>query len=71
MSAVGSIPKDIFEVAEIDGADGWKRSVYITIPMIWDSLKICVMIWCFRLVQGVRSHHDHDRRRTGARNVGF
>lgn len=44
LSAVGSIPKDIFEVAEIDGATGFKRSIYITIPLIWNSLVICVMI---------------------------
>jgi raffinose/stachyose/melibiose transport system permease protein len=45
-SAVASIPPDILEVAEIDGANGWKRSFYITVPMIWSSIKICVMI-CF------------------------
>lgn len=61
MSAVGSIPKDIFEVAEIDGADGWKRSVYITIPMIWDSLKICVMI----CVSGSFKAFDHIMIMTG------
>lgn len=44
--AVATIPKDILEVAEIDGATGFKRSIYITIPLIWDTLKICLMI-CF------------------------
>lgn len=43
-SAVGSIPKEIFESAEIDGATGFKRSIYVTIPMIYDSLKICIML---------------------------
>ena len=46
MGAVATIPKDILEVAEIDGATGFKRSLYITIPLIWDILKICLMI-CF------------------------
>ena len=45
-SAVAAIPPDILEVAEIDGASGWKRSFYVTVPMIWSSIKICVMI-CF------------------------
>ena len=61
MSAVGSIPKDIFEVAEIDGADGWKRSLYITIPMIWNSLKICIMI----CVSGSFKAFDHIMIMTG------
>ena len=44
MGAVATIPKDVLEVAEIDGATGFKRSLYITIPLIWDTLKICMMI---------------------------
>lgn len=44
MGAVATIPKDVLEVAEIDGATGFKRSIYITIPLIWDTLKICMMI---------------------------
>lgn len=44
MGAVATIPKDVLEVSEIDGASGWKRSIYITIPLIWDTLKICLMI---------------------------
>lgn len=44
MGAVATIPRDVLEVAEIDGATGFKRSIYITVPMIWDTLKICLMI---------------------------
>lgn len=44
MGAVATIPKDVLEVAEIDGATGFKRSLYITIPMIWDTMKICMMM---------------------------
>lgn len=44
LGAVATIPKDVLEVAEIDGATGFKRSIYITIPLIWDTLKICLMI---------------------------
>ena len=42
--AVGSIPKEIFESVEIDGATGLKRSIYVTIPLIYHSLKICIML---------------------------
>lgn len=43
-SAVASVPKDILEMAEIDGANGWKRSIFITVPMIYDTVVICIMI---------------------------
>ena len=44
MGAVTTIPKDVLEVAEIDGASGFQRTIYITIPMIWNTLKICLMM---------------------------
>lgn len=44
MSSVSAIPQEIFECAEIDGATGFKKSIYITLPMIWDTLKICVIL---------------------------
>jgi raffinose/stachyose/melibiose transport system permease protein len=44
MGAVATIPKEVLEAAEIDGATGFQRSIYITVPMIWDTLKICLMI---------------------------
>lgn len=61
MSAVASIPKTIFEVSEIDGATGFKRSIYITIPLIWNSFKICVMI----CVAGSFKAFDHIMVMTG------
>lgn len=61
MSAVAAIPKEIFEVAEIDGASGFKKSVYITIPLIWNSVKICVMI----CVAGSFKAFDHIMVMTG------
>ncbi len=42
--AVGAIPPEIFESADLDGATGLKRSLYITIPMIRDTVNICVML---------------------------
>ncbi|BBH23069.1 putative ABC transporter permease protein YurN [Paenibacillus baekrokdamisoli] len=42
LSAIGSIPADLMESAEMDGASGWKRTLYVTIPMIYGTLKICI-----------------------------
>ncbi len=44
LAAVQSIPYDIFESAEIDGATGIKKSLYITIPLLSDTLKVAVML---------------------------
>lgn len=61
MGAVATIPKDILEVAEIDGANGLQRCVYITVPLIWDTLKICLMI----CIAGSLKAFDHILVMTG------
>jgi multiple sugar transport system permease protein len=35
LSGLESIPKEIYEAAEMDGAVGWKRFWYVTIPMLY------------------------------------
>jgi ABC-type sugar transport systems, permease components len=44
MSAVQGIPKDIYEVCELDGVKGVKKALYITFPLIADSIKVAVMM---------------------------
>ncbi|WP_246599583.1 carbohydrate ABC transporter permease [Clostridium lacusfryxellense] len=44
MSAIQGISKEIFEVAELDGATGIKKAIYITIPMLKDVIKVTIML---------------------------
>lgn len=44
LAAMTSIDSSIYEVAEIDGASGFKRAVYITLPLIKDSLAVATML---------------------------
>ncbi len=55
MSAISAIPQEVFECAEIDGATGFKKSIYITLPMVWDSLKVCVIL----CAGGTMKIYDH------------
>lgn len=34
LAALQSVPKDLYEAAELDGASFWKKHIHITIPMI-------------------------------------
>lgn len=36
LTAVAGVPQEIYESALIDGITGFKKAVYITIPMIWE-----------------------------------
>lgn len=46
MAAAGSIPKEVLEVAELDGATGWKKTVYVISPLmkhtIFVTLVVCI-----------------------------
>ncbi|MFD1175467.1 carbohydrate ABC transporter permease [Paenibacillus puldeungensis] len=44
MSSLQSIPKEILEVAELDGATGWKKTRYITFPLLYDTVKVAIML---------------------------
>ncbi len=33
-AAFGNIPREVYEAAELDGATGWKRTYYITLPLV-------------------------------------
>ncbi len=54
-----SIPEEIYEAAEIDGAVGIKKVTAITIPLVWGTIKvtvfltICASIQQFGLVYGL------------------
>ncbi|WP_246240483.1 carbohydrate ABC transporter permease [Anaerocolumna sedimenticola] len=44
MSALSSVDPQIFEVAEIDGASGLQRVIYITLPLVKNTLIVCVTL---------------------------
>lgn len=55
MGAIKSIPEEILECAGLDGCSDFKRSIYITLPMIYDTFKVAVMI----CVSGTMKIFDH------------
>ncbi len=44
LAAMTSISPEVFEMAELDGAGGLRRAIHITLPMIRNTLIICVML---------------------------
>jgi raffinose/stachyose/melibiose transport system permease protein len=39
-----SIPKEIYEAADIDGAKGWKKFYYVTLPLLVPSITINLVL---------------------------
>ena len=44
LSGIASIDKEIFESAEIDGANAVQRAIYIVFPLIKNTLLICIIL---------------------------
>lgn len=55
LAAFTSIGKEIFEMAEIDGANSLKKALHITLPMIRGSLLVCIML----CISGNMKAFDH------------
>ena len=44
LGGLSSIPGDVYEAATIDGADGWQRFAYITLPLMKPFLQIAIVL---------------------------
>ncbi|MNI05089.1 Lactose transport system permease protein LacF [compost metagenome] len=44
LAAMQSINNEVYEMAEIDGATGFKKMLYITLPLLSSTIKIAVML---------------------------
>ncbi len=44
ISAISSIDQEIFEVSELDGANAFQRAIYIVLPLIKNTLLVCLTL---------------------------
>ena len=44
VTGINNIPSDLYEAAALDGADGWKKTRYITLPMLRNVLRTCLVL---------------------------
>ena len=44
LSAISSIDSEIFESAALDGANGWQTAVNITLPLIKNTMLVCITL---------------------------
>ncbi|NLM75743.1 MAG: sugar ABC transporter permease [Clostridiaceae bacterium] len=44
LTGLNGIPQDIFEYALLDGVTGVKKTWYISLPLIWDVIKVCLIL---------------------------
>ncbi|BCN29115.1 carbohydrate ABC transporter permease [Anaeromicropila herbilytica] len=55
ISAISSVDQEIFEVAELDGANAFQRAIYVIVPLIKNTLLVCVTL----CVAGNMKAFDH------------
>ncbi|WP_019636846.1 carbohydrate ABC transporter permease [Paenibacillus fonticola] len=61
LSALASIDPQVLEMAEIDGANGWKKAIHITLPLVKNTLIVCVTL----CIAGTMKVFDHIYVMTG------
>lgn len=44
LAALKTVPKDLLEAAEIDGASGMHKFMKITLPIIWPTFNVCMLL---------------------------
>lgn len=44
LAGLTTIPEDVIEAGQLDGVSGMKRVWYLYIPMLWDSIKVSVVM---------------------------
>jgi len=44
-AGIRRIPDDLYEAANVDGATEWQMVTRITIPLIWDVIAVCAVLW--------------------------
>ena len=44
VTGINNISSDLYEAAALDGADGWKKTRYITLPMLRNVLRTCLVL---------------------------
>ncbi|MEV4899023.1 carbohydrate ABC transporter permease [Nonomuraea sp. NPDC050547] len=45
MAATDRIPRYYYEVADLDGASAFQRFRYVTLPLMWDVVGVCMVLW--------------------------
>ena len=43
-AALQSVPKDLYEAAELDGANAWNRFAHVSVPTIWPVILIVIVL---------------------------
>ncbi len=55
LAAIAAVSDEIFEVAELDGANAFQRAIYIVLPLIKDMIMVCITL----CVSGNMKVFDH------------
>ena len=51
MAAVDRIPADLYEAADLEGANAWHRFRNITLPLMWDVVGVAAVLWAINAIK--------------------
>ncbi|MFD6278106.1 carbohydrate ABC transporter permease [Streptomyces sp. NPDC060209] len=51
MAAVDQIPQELYEDCELAGANAFQKFRYVTLPLMWDVVGVCAVLWTITAVK--------------------
>jgi N-acetylglucosamine transport system permease protein len=51
VSAMKNIPHELYELADLEGANGWQQFWGITLPLVWDVLRVVITLLILGAIQ--------------------
>jgi N-acetylglucosamine transport system permease protein len=45
IAGMDGIPKDVYEVADLEGMSKWKQFFYITLPLMWEIIRVTIVFF--------------------------
>lgn len=51
LAAIDRVPEDYYEVLDLDGASGFQKFRYVTLPMTWDVVSVAAVLWVITAIK--------------------
>lgn len=51
LAGLQSIPGELYDAASVDGCNGWRRLLHVTVPLIRPYLAVCLILTCLQAMQ--------------------
>lgn len=71
IAAIENIPTSMYESAIIDGANQWQQTRKITMPLIWEIVRVSIVFFHIKCFQWHLYHSERDYQRSAGKGIRY